>query len=81
MTARKLLERYVEAKVRRAPSAWRTSAVVPDASGNLLDALQRHLPYPWLKPPELAVDIDRLLARSSSFDFLYPFREPVAVSD
>jgi hypothetical protein len=55
--------------------------VVPDASGNLLDALQRHLPYPWLKPHELAIDIDRLLARSSSFDFLYPFREPVAVSD
>jgi hypothetical protein len=56
-------------------------AVVPDASGNLLDALQRHLPYPWLKPHELAIDIDRLLGRSSSFDFLYPFREPVAVSD
>jgi hypothetical protein len=53
-------------------------ARISDSSANLLDGVQRDLPYPWLKPQELAAAIDRLLASSMSFDFLHPFREPIA---
>lgn len=53
-------------------------AMIPDTNGELLKAIQRDLPYPWLAPAELRGVVDRLLGQEPALHFLRDFREAVS---